>query len=463
MRYATWLTLMGILAGGIGPQLLLAQPAARSGYQVAWFDEFNTTSLNTSLWTAANTNITTNNSLQDYLPQQVTVTGGNMVITSENVPSRGRPYRSGLVTSTASQKHGRWDIRANLPTSTGMWPAIWLLADAPWPSQGEIDIMENRGNEPTITNSAFHYGTNPPFLHNFRDTSQTSLHNGAIVNYHNSFHTYSVEWDPNQVRFYVDDVHHWTVRDSDTAGFLSNNVGNMRLIINTAVGGDYLQNPNASTVWPQKFEVDYVHAYSRLAGQTVLSFENGGFEAQGGSLADWSRFGSAANNVSSGNEHVASGSESLKLYGQFNGETNYSGIEQGITVAAGDRLTAFADAFVAANDSIAGSGNRVELKIDYYNEQYGMFGSAQYIRSDFIVLADGNSLNNVWLNGQLTSTAPAGAVEARLALAFRQVGNAAGAVHIDNVRFLVAVPEPSALLIGTVGAMVLGIRRRRAK
>jgi beta-glucanase (GH16 family) len=459
------------------PSIVIAQPPARSGYNVAWYDHFSSTSLDTSKWTAANTNVPTNNSLQDYLPQQVTVSGGNLVITSQNIPSRGLPYRSGLVTSTASQKYGRWDVRAQLPTSQGMWPAIWLLPDAPWPSQGEIDIMENRGQQPTLTSSAFHFGTNPPYSHQYRTADQTSVHNSANVNYHNSFHTYSVEWDQKQIRFYVDDVHHWTVRDGEVGGFLSNQVGNMRLIINTAVGGDFVGSPNGSTVWPQQFKVDYVHAYSLSGQPRILTFENGGFEDNGGSLAQWTRFGNSVNNVSTGNERIRSGAEALILYGQFNGQTNYSGIEQGITVTPGTPLIASADAFIAPNDSIAGTGNQVQLKIDYYREQYGQFETSDYISSDVVVLANASSVNNAWFNRQLFSTAPAGAVEARLALVFVQQGNAAGAVYVDNVQFSVnkkfdlispprttgleAIPEPGSITFLEFLAVGCGLRRNR--
>ncbi len=163
----------------VAPRFIWAQPAARSGYEVAWYDEFGGNDLDFSKWIPGNTNQPTNNSRQDYLPEQVSVAGGNLVIKSENIGSRGLPYRSGLVMSTALQKHGRWDVRAKLPTSKGMWPAIWLLADAPWPSQGEIDIMENRGDQPNLTSSAFHYGTNEPFDHNFVYVQQTSVHNSA--------------------------------------------------------------------------------------------------------------------------------------------------------------------------------------------------------------------------------------------------------------------------------------------
>ncbi|MFT5300176.1 MAG: beta-glucanase (GH16 family) [Mariniblastus sp.] len=443
------------------PSLCFAQPQTRSGFDISWFDEFDSNTLNTELWTAANTNVTTNNSLQDYLPEQVSVETGNLVIRSENSPSRGLPYRSGLVTSNTTQKHGRWDVRAKLPTSKGMWPAIWLLADAPWPSQGEIDIMENRGDEATMTSSAFHYGTNPPFSHQYKTKNQTTVRDGVDANYHNDFHTYSVEWDPNQIRFYVDDVHHWSVRDSEVGGFLSGNVGDMRLIINTAVGGEFLDNPDDSTVWNQEFKIDYVHAYSKSNAPRILSFENGGFESQGGSLAGWSKFGDEINNVSTGNERILAGDESLKLYGQFNGETNYSGIEQGLTVTAGQMVSASADAFVASIDSLAGTSNQVELKIDYYSEQYGAFGSDDYISSESILLTNADTMTDEWLSRFLESIVPAGAVEARLAIVFTQQGNASGSTFIDNVNFTVAVPEPSALGLLGLGAVSMGTRRRR--
>lgn len=415
-----------------------AQPPARSGYDVAWFDNFDGTALDTSLWTPSNTPTTTNFSLQDYLPSQISVADGNMTILSEDIWSRGRLYRSGLIKSTALQKYGRWDIRAKLPTSTGMWPAIWLLSDAPWPSEGEIDIMENRGDEPNLTSSAFHYGINGggQFEHNFVTQEQTALHDGTPQNYHNEFHTYSVEWDPDQIRFFVDDVHHWTVRDDSVNGFLTNNVGGMRLIINTAVGGLFLDNPDESTVWPQKFEVDYVHAYTKSSVEKTMVFENGDFESNGGSLAHWTTFGKTSfHNISSGNEQIADGAEAFKLFGQFNGSTNYSGIEQGISVSAGDELTLTADALVASNDSLSGTDNECFLKIDYYSEPHGLFGSSDYLGSDSTILANSSTANDQWIPRELTSVAPQGAVEARAVIVYAQRNNAGGAVFADNVQF----------------------------
>ena len=81
-----------------------------------------------SKWTRITSYSPTNNSLQAYLPQQVTVADGNLVLLSENESAGGLPYRSGQVISRAARQYGRWEARAKLPrTSTGMWPAIWLL------------------------------------------------------------------------------------------------------------------------------------------------------------------------------------------------------------------------------------------------------------------------------------------------------------------------------------------------
>jgi hypothetical protein len=68
---------------------------------------------------------------------------------------------------------------------------------------------------------------------------------------------------------------------------------------------------------------------------------------------------------------------------------------------------------IASGGSLAGTENLVELKIDYYIELYGEFGTSQYISSDVLILADGNSINDTWSQKEFFSTAPVGAVEAK--------------------------------------------------
>ena len=111
-------------------------------------------------------------------------------------------------------------------------------------------------------------------------------------------------------------------------------------------------------------------------------------------------------------------------------------MEQGISVSPGDSLTASINAMILGADSISGTNNRVDLKFDYYSEFGGKFGSSTYLGSKAITIADGSSENDAWLDAELTDVAPAGAVEARLAIVFVQSDNQSGAVHVDDVQFV---------------------------
>jgi beta-glucanase (GH16 family) len=434
---------LGLIAAGIGWSFCTAVIAQPAGWDLVWSDDFNV--FDGNKWIRETSYNPTNNSLHAYLPQQVTVSGGNLVITSEDEAAGDMPYRSGLVKSRSAQQFGRWEVRANLPTTRGMWPAIWLLPDTgpnPWPSQGEIDIMENRGNQPTLTSSAFHYGTNPPFSHQFTFSEQQTYRYGQIENYPAGFHTYSAEWTPEHIRFFVDDVHYFTVYDQDVGGFLSQQSAPMQLIINTAIGGDFLPNPDETTVWPQQHLVDWVRVYEAADVPAELTMRNGAFEENSGSLAGWSVFGNTTSaNVSIHNEVVASGAASLKLYGQFNGQENFSGVTQGITVTPGDEVRADASVFVRSQDTIFGTANSLTMKIEFYDEFGAKFGSSSMLDVEEITAADGTTANSTWHARELTALAPPGAAEARLAFVFRQPGFAAGAVHVDDVSFAIVPPE----------------------
>jgi beta-glucanase (GH16 family) len=433
---ATSAVALACLACGIATPVDAAVP----GYTQIWNDEFDGDALDQSKWTAETVQNPHNNERQAYLPEQVTVSGGNMVITSTNQPWGNKQYRSGRVHSDWTRQYGRWEVRADLPTSRGMWPAIWLLPDTTqynWPTQGEIDIMENRGNQPRLTSSAYHYGTTNPYNHQYVFGEQTMARFGQPVDFHSGFHTYAVDWDATKIRFFVDDVHHYTVYDADVGVFISKQTAPMQMTLNTAVGGDFLgaHQPDATTVWPQQFLIDYVRVYER--NDAPLRLRNGGFDANEGSLAGWTVFGSRlnTNNVSVHNEALESGVASLKLFGQSTASTNYSGVSQGITVTGGDEVRATVDAFIRSQDSISGTGNTVQLKIEFYNDFGGKYGTPSMLGEFSETIADGSTPNNLWRPHELTAIAPAGAVEARVALVFIQPSRESGAVHFDNVTF----------------------------
>ena len=415
-----------------------AQPPEVSGYQINWVDEFDGIGLDPNKWEAIFSTSPTNNSLHAYLPNNVFVGGGQLTLLSTDQPFGQFDFRSGQIFSTTRHRFGRFEVRGRLPTSRGMWPAIWLLPDEaqfPWPSQGEIDIMENRGNQPHLTSSAFNYGTNPPFQHFFVFGEQETYIDDNLVNFHDSFHTYAAEWDPEQIRFYVDGVHHYTVRDEAVGRFLTETqTAPMNLIINTAIGGTFLPDPDETTEWPQFFNVDYVYVYDRV-GDAVLELDNGGFDDLGGSLSGWTLFGNSTGNVRAVTTPTDSGDGALKLFGQFQAGTNFSGAEQGSSVQAGDEIQVTCRTFIDSADTIAGTSNQVVMNFDFYNANYGGFGSDEYISSQSIVVAESATPNDQWIEHTLTATVPAGAVEARAALVFIQSNFQSGAVFVDSVEF----------------------------
>jgi glucosylceramidase len=169
-------------------------------------------------------------------------------------------------------------------------------------------------------------------------------------------------------------------------------------------------------------------------------FDDGGFQQGGGSLDTWTVFGNSINNVSAATEAVLDGDRSLKLFGQFSGVANTSGVSQGITVSPGDLVHASLSALVRSADSIAGTSNLAQLKIEYYNQLGGVYGSASFLGETQLTLADGTTATDNWLERQLTGIAPAGAAEARIVLQFLQPSGQSGAVHIDHVSFGIVGP-----------------------
>src|SRR5690606_30745292 len=122
--------------------------------------------------------------------------------------------------------------------------------------------------------------------------------------------------------------------------------------------------------------------------------------------------------------------------GQFAGGNNVSGVSQGISVAGGDEVRADVSRFIRSQDSIAGTSNSVIMRIEFYNVFGAKTGSPSLLGWENLTIANGSSPNNVWEDFQLVATAPANAVEARIAFLFNQQNDATGAVHLDDVRFV---------------------------
>lgn len=194
-----------------------------------------------------------NNELQSYTnsDQNVIVENGLLKITAI---AEGAGYTSARLKSEDLFEftYGRVEVRAKLPAAIGTWPAIWMLgqdyATNTWPGCGEIDIMEQTGQDKEVILGTLHYPAVSPGAGNSSSTTVTTATT--------EFHNYTVEWTPEVIKFLVDDTVYHSVPNIDTLPFNSD----FFLILNVAMGGDL-----GGTVDPaftqDTMEIDYVRVY----------------------------------------------------------------------------------------------------------------------------------------------------------------------------------------------------------
>jgi len=166
--------------------------------------------------------------------------------------SSARIKTQGLFSTTC----GRIEARLKLPKGKGIWPAFWMLGDnistVGWPKCGELDIMENLGHEfskiyGTLHGQGYDIGGNTSF---------------SGVDPTAGYHTYAIQWSPAVVKWYVDGYNYCTVKQSQLAAGQTWAFDLPEFIIlNLAVGGNWPGNPDATTVFPQTYYVDYVRVY----------------------------------------------------------------------------------------------------------------------------------------------------------------------------------------------------------
>ena len=204
-------------------------------------------------------------------PENISLNGeGQLMIVARSAPAGLTcyygpcRYTSAKVTTRGKVlvAPGRVEARIKLPAGQGLWPAFWMLGHThpatPWPACGEIDIMENKGSQPSTTSSAVHgpgYSGATPFAH------AQSLTAGSFSA---AFHTFAVEWDSAHVRFYIDDVAHYGITRSALERYGRSILDQpFYLIMNLAVGGHFDDDPQSDAILPATMLIDYVRAYVR--------------------------------------------------------------------------------------------------------------------------------------------------------------------------------------------------------
>ncbi|KDC48083.1 glycoside hydrolase family 16 protein [Pseudoalteromonas fuliginea] len=282
-----------------------------SDWQMVWSDEFEGSAIDTNKWNyELNCNGGGNNEKQCYTDSEQNAFIADGVLNIVALPAEEgaeKPYTSARLNTryNADFTYGRFEVRAKLPSGQGSWPAFWMLPTdevyGTWPRSGEIDVLESvnlktpdeDGGIESSIHGTLHYGRAWP------DNSSTGkeFKFPEDTNPADDFHTYAVEWQEGEIRWYVDGYLYATQRQSEVlynsknepaglkhrgwfAEYFEQGSGELtthwdsapfdkdfHLLLNLAVGGDWPENVNDLGVDASAFEngqtfaIDYVRVY----------------------------------------------------------------------------------------------------------------------------------------------------------------------------------------------------------
>ncbi len=272
-----WLcTLLVGCAGSASPTRppeVQEEPGETGSWTLVWSDEFDGSTLDSGKWSIQRGDGCDlgicgwgNNERQWYQATNVSVANGLLTITARREASGGQGYTSARIRSAGKGdwRYARVEVRARLPRGRGMWPAIWMLPTdqdyGPWAASGEIDVVELVGHEPATVHGTLHYGGAWP-----NNRSSGSSYSLSVGTFADDFHTFALEWESGVIRWFVDgDLYQTQTQWSSTGGaFPAPFDRRFHLLVNLAVGGNWPGDPDGTTQFPQRMDVDYVRVYQR--------------------------------------------------------------------------------------------------------------------------------------------------------------------------------------------------------
>lgn len=279
---------------------ILAILAFQQGFSqcpnIVWEDEFDGTTLDQTKWSyqigdGCDQSLCGwgNNELQSYQEGNVVVSNGSLKITAKKERIRGSQYTSGRITSKGKGDftYGRFEASIKLPAGDGLWPAFWMLSTdeqyGTWPQSGEIDIMEYVASTPDEILGYIHYGDLYP--NNQSQGNSFKLKNDV---FYNAFHEFAVEWEPGEIRWFMDGILYSTKTTEDISPAIWPFDKDFHFLLNVAVGGN-LGGDVVDSMLPATMEVDYVRVYDSfkpyLTGDFTVSNQENGVEFALGNVA----------------------------------------------------------------------------------------------------------------------------------------------------------------------------------
>jgi beta-glucanase (GH16 family) len=252
----------------------------KEGYELVWADEFDTNGKPDSANWNYEYGFVRNEELQWYQPENAQCENGLLVIEVKKEEKPNPRYTEGstdwrrnrqsidytssciLTRGKKNWQYGRFEMRAKIDISKGMWPAWWTLGvDKPWPANGEIDIMEYYGGKLLANIACLGSDRRPEWFSNTFKTDSL----GAMA-WASRFHVWRMDWTKEFIALYMDDV----LLNKVAVDILTNKDGTgfnpfrqpHYMLLNFAIGGQNGGDPS-TTSFPRKFEVDYVRVFQR--------------------------------------------------------------------------------------------------------------------------------------------------------------------------------------------------------
>lgn len=262
-----------------------ANPTPYKGWKLIWSDEFNQDGKpDPTNWTFEH-GFTRNQEFQWYHEENAFCEKGCLIIEGrkEKIKNprydstsrdwkRNREYAEYSASSLNSAglrefQYGRFEIRARIDTSMGLWPAIWTLGiKGRWPANGEIDLMESypvNGKHHILANVACAAGQA------YRakwDSQQIPLSHFLEKDpqWPSKFHVWRMDWDSTSIKLYLDDelLNETLLSDALNPDGTSPFKQPHYVLLNLAIGGQNGGDPS-HTIFPTRYQIDYVRVYQK--------------------------------------------------------------------------------------------------------------------------------------------------------------------------------------------------------